>query len=81
MDSNNIQRAKNVLATLFDISPDEINETSSPDTLPAWDSLGHMHLVVGLEEEFGIQLSVEQTLNMMNFELVCSTVQEAIDAK
>ena len=46
------QRIKNVMASIFKVDISEIDENISPDTLENWDSLGHMNLIVALEEEF-----------------------------
>lgn len=50
------QRIKNVMASIFKVDISEIDENISPDTLENWDSLGHMNLIVALEEEFDITL-------------------------
>jgi acyl carrier protein len=45
-----------VVACALGLAPDALDEHSSADTLTAWDSLGHLTIVLALESEFGIQL-------------------------
>ena len=61
------QRIKNVMSAVFELSVDQINEESSSDTIELWDSLKHMNLVFALEEEFKIEFTDNETLEMINF--------------
>ena len=63
-------RIKNVMAAVFEISADEINDDSSPDNVKSWDSLKHMNLIVALEEEFGVQFKDDEIVEMMNYALI-----------
>lgn len=69
------------MASVFEISIDDINDDSSPDNIENWDSLRHMNLITVLEEEFDIRLNDEQITEMMNFNLVIYTVNEALNTK
>jgi acyl carrier protein len=61
---SNHQRLCDTIAAVFAISPDSIDDTTSPVAVPTWDSLGHLHLVMALEERFAVQLSARDTLEM-----------------
>ena len=43
---------------------ESVTEESSPDTIPAWDSVNHLNLVLALESEYAVEISVEDTLAM-----------------
>jgi acyl carrier protein len=60
-------QVKKVLSKLFSASVDSITDTTSPETLPKWDSLGHISLCLALEEEFGLEFSVDQVLEMKSY--------------
>ncbi len=36
--------------------------------IPAWDSLGHMNLMASLEEEFSIELDIDDIIDFSSFE-------------
>jgi acyl carrier protein len=55
-----------------------ISGDSSPDTIEEWDSLKHMNLVLALEEEFGIQFTDEQIVEMLSVELIVEVMNEII---
>lgn len=70
-------RIKKILAQLFSISEDSINDETSSDNIAKWNSLAHMNLVVALEEEFKISFSDEQMIEMLSYPLIVLTVKEA----
>ena len=68
---NNIEkRIKNVMSAVFEISIEEINDESSPDTIELWDSLKHLNLVVALEEEFNVQFTDDNLIELINLKLI-----------
>jgi acyl carrier protein len=69
------------MASVFEVSVDDINDESSPDTIENWDSLRHMNLITVLEEEFDIRFNDEQITEMMNFNLIIYTVNEVLGTK
>ena len=73
-----INKIKNIMASVFDVSIDDINDDSSPDNIGSWDSLRHMNLITVLEEEFDIRLNDEQITEMMNFSLIKLIVSEEL---
>jgi len=63
-------RLSQTVAEVLGVTPDELSEESSPDTVSSWDSLGHLNLVIALEEEFGIRLSADDVLAMRSVRLI-----------
>ncbi len=73
-------RVFKVVAQVLGVPATIIDENSSPDTLPVWDSLKHMNLVLALEEEFSIQFTDTQVLEMLNVALILAVVAETVPA-
>ena len=71
-------KIKNVMSSIFDVELDQINETTTQGDLEHWDSMGHMNLVVALEEEFELVFDEEEIIEMMNFKLICLIIAEKI---
>ncbi len=46
---------RNVFANVLGIDPAALEPSSSPDTIPEWDSLTHVTLMMALEAEHGVQ--------------------------
>jgi acyl carrier protein len=47
------------IATTLKVPPGVITETTQGKDVPAWDSLGHINLMMTLEQTFDIALEVE----------------------
>ncbi len=47
-------RVRNTIIRTFNLSAEDGMRELRMGNLPGWDSLGHMRLVVELEEEFGV---------------------------
>ena len=57
-------RVRELFATLLQVAPDELRDESRPADLPRWDSMQHLILVSGFEEEFGIDVEPEEAVDM-----------------
>jgi acyl carrier protein len=55
-----------LFASLLRLPPESISDETSPDNTPEWDSLQSISLVLALEEEFGIRLSMANITEMRN---------------
>ena len=60
----NEDRLAQAVAEVLDVTPETLSDESSPATIPSWDSLGHLNLIIALEQEFGVRLSSEDILTM-----------------
>ena len=77
--NNNIEdRIKNVMSAVFEISIEEINDESSPDTIELWDSLKHLNLVIALEEEFNVQFTDDNFIELINLKLIKLVVTDIL---
>ena len=63
-------RPEEVIGRVFGISPVQVTDQTSNQTLSAWDSLAHMNLVLELESAYGISLSTEDAMSMTSVAVV-----------
>lgn len=68
------QQIRNVLATVLNVDIAEISDDCSYGSTEHWDSLGHMKIVVAIEEEFGIRFDDDEVSDMLNFLLIYNFV-------
>jgi acyl carrier protein len=77
--SNTLEdRIKNVMSAVFELPIDQITDDSSPDNIDAWDSLKHMNLVVALEDEFNVQFTDEDIIELINMKLIKAVLLEKL---
>ena len=56
------QRLQQVFREVFDNNKLTLSDTLSPETMPQWDSLAHVRLMMSCEEEFGVKFSIDETV-------------------
>jgi acyl carrier protein len=56
------QRLQQIFREAFENDRLALSDSLSPETMPAWDSLGHVKLITGCEEEFGVKFTIEETV-------------------
>lgn len=59
-----------IMAVVFEVNVDSIDENTSADNIETWDSLRHMNLILALEEDFNVTIPDEEVGNLMNFKLI-----------
>jgi acyl carrier protein len=72
---------KQVMATLLTVDVNAIDSEASMDTIPTWDSLRHMNLVLALEEEFKVSIPDEDAGNITSYKLIKLVLDELLQAK
>ncbi len=73
---NNEQKLKQIISSVFKVDISTINNGTSPDSIESWDSLNHLNLVLALEEGFQVTFTEEQTVEILNYELIVETLKE-----
>ena len=73
-------RLRAVMSVVFGVPLDQINQDSDAESVENWDSLGHLNLMIALENEFGIEFTPEEFANLTQFALVKEIVKEKLDS-
>lgn len=60
-----MERVLRIVSDVLGEPMDRLDGSSSPDTVESWDSLNHMNLVLAVEEEFGVQFSDDQIVQLL----------------
>jgi acyl carrier protein len=71
------QRIQSVLADALQVPSEEITPILAFGDLPQWDSLGHMEVILRLEEQFGIEINTDTIAELVSF----PAIQEYIAAQ
>lgn len=65
---------KEVVADTLGIGEDEIDDTLSPQSNPAWTSFSHLTLMSAVEEAFGIQFSMDEMASAQSYAKLAALV-------
>lgn len=67
MSKNAEQTIKELMSVILNIDPGKIDDSTSMDNTPGWDSANHINLVLALEEEFSISFEVSEFELMVSY--------------
>jgi len=67
---------KNVFSEALSLPSEKISDSLEYNTLPEWDSIGHMRLIAAIEEKFDIMIDTDDVINMSSFAIACNIVQK-----
>ena len=54
------KRLVDTISRTFSIDPSRVSAETSYENTPGWDSVGHLNLILELEDVFGIRFSSEE---------------------
>lgn len=63
----NLEKYTQAFANAFDVSQDEAKDLKY-QAIQAWDSVGHMGLIVAIEEAFDIMMETEDIIDLSSYE-------------
>jgi acyl carrier protein len=49
-------------AVVTEVLGEPVDDTSSPETTEGWDSLNHLNIILAIEAEFDVQLTMDDAL-------------------
>jgi acyl carrier protein len=70
------QRVQTLLSEALGVPPAEITPEMTFGDLPQWDSMGHMEVMMFLEEHFGVEISAETIAQLTSIPAICAYIQE-----
>ena len=71
----NLLETRRLVARALNISVDGVHQDTSINSLDAWDSMGHLRIVLAIEEAMGTELTVEQVLSIESVEDIAGLLQ------
>ena len=75
-------RIRALFADMLQVAAEQITESTRPETLAQWDSMQHLILVSGFEEEFAVSVEPEEAVEMYtDFATFRRVVQSKLEAK
>jgi acyl carrier protein len=70
------QRVCSIISRVLKVPLAAVDASSSPDTLKNWDSLQHLQIVLALEEEFGVEFSVDEIVALQRVDTIVEILRE-----
>lgn len=65
-----LDKIRTVIAEVLQVSIDEITPDITFGDIPQWDSLGHMEILLALEESFAIAVTAETISDLVSLPMI-----------
>jgi len=63
-------KVRNVLAQALKVDAENITSDTAFGDLPQWDSMGHMEVMILLEEHFGVEINAETISELISVQAI-----------
>ncbi|MCZ4313801.1 acyl carrier protein [Comamonadaceae bacterium G21597-S1] len=73
------EQLQEVMATTLNVAPQKITDSTTDEDLPSWDSLGHVNLMLALEQTFGVYLDVEDFPTLNSVQAIMAYLKDHAD--
>lgn len=61
---NHFSRVQEQIALMFGVPPEQITRDTSQGDIPEWDSVGHLNLMLAIEDTFNITLEIDHITHL-----------------
>jgi len=69
-------RVKEIISNIFSTPLENVTLDSSPETIESWESMGHLMLMMELEQEFKTQISPEDSEKLKNVRSIVTLLEK-----
>lgn len=73
------KRVINVFANSFNMDESKVKISDTKKDIELWDSIGHLHLIMNIELEFEIRLSVDEINGINSVENCIKIINKSLD--
>jgi acyl carrier protein len=67
---------RDLLADIFEISPEEVTPSLSIGTIDSWDSFRHLQAILAVEGEYGVQLDPQRIPELTSVALIQAELEK-----
>jgi len=80
MDRQNLQvRLQEMVADALQVPASDVPETLAFGEIPQWDSMGHMTVIMVLEERFGLDIDAGMIASLTSIPAMCDYLQDKVN--
>lgn len=76
MDDRMVVKVQELLSQVFQVPAKEIHSDLAFGDIPQWDSMGHMDVMMSLEEHFGVEVSTDTIGELVSVQAICAYLGE-----
>jgi acyl carrier protein len=70
------EQVRHLIAAALQVPAEDVSAELSFGDLPQWDSMGHMEVMMQLEERFGVEVSADTIAALTSVPAICAYLTE-----
>jgi acyl carrier protein len=70
-----IEQVQAILAEAIQVPIEDITPDLAFGDLPQWDSMGHMEVMLRLEEKFGVEINADTIATLVSVPAICTYIE------
>ena len=74
-----IDRVKVLLSNILSVPSNLLKDETTMNDISSWDSLKHLEIIIGLEEEFSIQITGQEAIRLIDIEQIMMFLDNKIN--
>lgn len=71
-----ISQVQALLVDALQVSSDQVHSELAFGDIPQWDSMGHMEVIMLLEERYGIEVNADNIAMLTSLPAICTYIRE-----
>lgn len=71
-----VEKLRTIVSDIMNISPGIIKSNSTQKEIPEWDSLGHLRLIMSIEEEFSVKFPMIEIPNYKSINTLVAEIKK-----
>jgi acyl carrier protein len=70
------EQVQAIIAEAIQVPSDQVTPDLAFGDLPQWDSMGHMEVMMRLEEQFGVEINTDTIAELVRIPEICAYLKE-----
>ena len=70
------KRVKELISLTLEVRLDALSDESSPENVPEWDSIGHLNLMLALEDELQVRIDADSIARLSSIPAIVSFLEQ-----
>ena len=70
----------NIVSGILKIGPENLEENSTAETVAEWDSLNHWAVIGELEDQYGVEFTMDEAIEFKNLGHIYNTLMSKLDS-
>lgn len=65
---SNVEKYNHIFMQLFSLKKDQLNHNLKYNSIPEWDSIGHMSMIAELEDKFNVSMETNDIIDFSSYQ-------------